>query len=183
MQAVINQLRGAAKERQRWEEDAKKARIELEVAKIRIADLENELDQGPEAPEETVKQDHVIAAYGMRDQKKTDEAENKNGGLEDANNSPAERPANQEEQGRACDDVICLHHVAWGSGSIHDKALDRRLLDCAAHNSSFTVTREFIGRGVRTGERRTLVIAYSVPPDGSMRWLVVDEGHKGRFDR
>lgn len=182
MQAVINQLRAAAQERQRWEEDAKRARIELEVAKIRIADLEDELDRGSEAPGSTVEQPDGVDANEIQHQKSIQEADNKSSGLDGTKECPTDRLADQQGQGHSCGDVIHLHHVAWGSGSIRDESLGRRLLDCAARNSSFTATREFIGCDVRPGERSTLVVAYSVPPEGPMRWLVVDEGHEGRFD-
>ncbi|XDG03629.1 hypothetical protein ABKA04_003244 [Annulohypoxylon sp. FPYF3050] len=161
MQAVINQLRATGKDRQSVEDELKTAREELDRAKIKINDLENELEQRG-----------VVIGDKERYLNEIGGADTRRNELE-----YADRGSNHVHN-----HAICLHNVIWGTQPIRDESLSQRLVEYAARGSSFTTTRDFIDYDVRPGERRTLVIAYSKAPDGPVRWLVVDESHEGVFD-
>ncbi|KAI0834271.1 hypothetical protein F5Y06DRAFT_279382 [Hypoxylon sp. FL0890] len=184
MQAIINQLREAGKERQRSDDDAKKTRDELAKAKLRIAALEDELERGVDEQKATVEQHDAVVVVNEDEHQRgvAEEVDENCAELEKVNESLTERHHYQGGQGHISNDVVRLHHVVWGSQSVHDESLDHRLLHCATQRSSFTATCDFVGRDVEPGERRTLVIAYSRAPDGPMRWLVIDEGREGKFD-
>lgn len=176
MQAIINQLREAGQQQKKWEDDAKKAREELVKAKLRIAALEDELEQG------TTVEQHDTVANEDEDRTKTEESDKKCDELRQDSENLAERHARQNGQDHMSNDIARLYHVVWGSRSVHDESLYQRLLDRATQGSSFTATCDFVGHDIELGERRTLVIAYSRVPDGPMRWLVLDEGQEGKFD-
>ncbi|KAI2465781.1 hypothetical protein F4781DRAFT_407926 [Annulohypoxylon bovei var. microspora] len=182
MQAIINQLRAAGQGRQSWEDDLKATREELDKAKLRITDLENELEQGVGELKIAAEQRDVAIANRDRYLKEAEEANSKCAELEHANRGLVERHATQEGHGHAFNDVIRLHNVIWGSQPVYDKTLDQKLLGYAAQGSSFTATRDLVDYDVGPDERRTLIIAYSKVSDGAVRWLVVDEIHEGGFN-
>lgn len=186
MQSIIDQLRASIKERQHWEEDAKTARQELERARRRIGGLEDERGRRGCAGEPT---------HDDGEQQRDAEAQEKNENS-DTVTKDVESP---REPGHGCtslgeplttsppetqeprNDTIRLHHVVWGSSPVLDERLYKKLSQHATAGSPFTATRDFIGRDVEPGGRRTLVLAYSRPPGAPARWLVVDEGQEGRF--
>ncbi|KAI1135853.1 hypothetical protein F5Y05DRAFT_163216 [Hypoxylon sp. FL0543] len=182
MQAIINQLREAGQERKKSDDDAKKTREELARAKLRIAALEDELERGADEQGRMVGQHDAAVFNEVGHRKMTGENDEECVKLEGANESPAKRHADQDGRRHISNDVVILHHVIWGSQSVHDESLDDRLLNCATRGSSFTATCEFVGRGLEPSEKRTLVVAYSRAPDGPMRWLVIDEGQEGKFN-
>ncbi|KAI0885046.1 uncharacterized protein GGS22DRAFT_162591 [Annulohypoxylon maeteangense] len=179
MQAVINQLRSAGKDRQDVELDLKKTREELDRANARINDLEAELEQGAGELKTAIKQRDAAIEHNNRYHIEAEEADKKCRELEHINRRLM---GIQEGCEYACNDVIRIHNVIWGSQPIYDESLNKRLLEYASQGFSFTTTCDFINYDVRPGERRTLVVAYSKFPDGPMRWLVVDESHGGEFD-
>ncbi|KAI1389219.1 uncharacterized protein F4822DRAFT_273004 [Hypoxylon trugodes] len=178
MEPINNQLRTDIQERQHQEYDAKN---ELKQAKLRISDLESQL-------EIHVNESRIIAK--QRD--KTVMIEDRQGKMEESDQSYYESEGVENgfteqdfyEEGRHYikNDKVVFHHVVWGSESINDELLERRLLDYITKDSSFIVTRKFVGHEIRNDEQATLVIAYSKPPNTSLRWLVVNEGHEGKFN-
>ncbi|KAI1456451.1 hypothetical protein F4805DRAFT_222594 [Annulohypoxylon moriforme] len=172
MQAVINQLRTAGKDHQQVEDKLKEVREELDEAKLRIGDLENELERRVGELNIAIEQRDAAVENSDRYCRETEEAGKRCGELERTNRGYE----------HACNDAVRLHNVIWGSQPIYDELFIQRLLEYATQRSSFTTAREFINYDVRPGERRTLVVAYSKVPDGEVRWLVVDESHKGEFD-
>ncbi|OTA57939.1 hypothetical protein K449DRAFT_386007 [Hypoxylon sp. EC38] len=178
MQAIINQLREAGRGQKKWEDDAKRTREELVKAKLRIAALEDEQEQSADRQGTTVEQ-HDTVVKEDEHQTMTEETDKRCTELRQDSESLAKL---QDKQDHTSNDVACLHHVVWGSRSVHDESLHQRLLDCAAQGSSFTATCDFVGHDIGPGERRTLVVAYSKVPDGPMHWLVLDEGQEGKFD-
>ncbi|KAI1406830.1 hypothetical protein F5Y13DRAFT_176265 [Hypoxylon sp. FL1857] len=182
MQAIINQLREAGQERKRQEDDAKKTREELAKAKLRIAALEDELERVVDERNTTVEQGDTADIDEDEHRKTLGENEQKCTELEISPESLSQQHVHLDGRGYTGNDVISIHHAVWGSESVHNESLNQRLLDCATQGSSFIATCDFVGRATGPGERRTLVIAYSKTPDGSMRWLVLDEGQEGKFD-
>ncbi|KAI1098970.1 hypothetical protein F4804DRAFT_323341 [Jackrogersella minutella] len=182
MQSIINQLRAAVKERQTLEDDAKLVREELNKAKLRIAGLEDELERGASDLKDMVEK-HDAAILNEESHHKADqESEERCHELEHANEDLAKRCATQEGPSHASNDIIRLHHVIWGSESIYDEALDRRLLDYATQGCGFALPYDLIDRDVRPHERRMLIVAYSKAPRGPICWLIMEDGHEGKFE-
>ncbi|KAI1214406.1 uncharacterized protein F4807DRAFT_127114 [Annulohypoxylon truncatum] len=179
MQAIINQLRTAEKDRHNVEDDLKKVREELDRAKTRIGNLEDELEQSVEELKAAIEQRDVAIENANRYCKEAEAAGKRCSQLEYTNKGLC---TVREDDDNACNDVVRLHNVIWGSRPIFDESLNQRLMEHAARGSSFAATRDFIDYDVRPGERRTLIVAYSKAPDGPVRWLVVDENVEMKFD-
>ncbi|XXG96310.1 hypothetical protein Hte_002591 [Hypoxylon texense] len=187
MQAMIDQLQVAEKERQRWDENVRAAQKELERARIELACLEKQVGDSAVELREAVERRNIT---NLKEEQHSEAAQETGDGCLSPQNADTNltkplailKPPTGEAEERPNEGVISLHHIAWGSRSIHDKLLEGRLMNCATQGHSFVATRDFIGHDTGPGERKTLVIAYSKLPDGPLRWLVVDEGGKGGFD-
>lgn len=183
MRATIDQLLAAERERRRWDEKARAAQKELEKAR---GDLEKQVWHNTGELRESAEKGGIANPEEGKHCEAAQETDDRCRSPQNADTSAAEQltvptPPAGEAQEHPNQDIISLHHIAWGSQSVHDTLLEDRLTDCAARGHGFVATRDFVGHDTGPSERRTLVVAYSKPPDGPMRWLVVDEGGKGSF--
>ncbi|KAI2610426.1 hypothetical protein GGR54DRAFT_617750 [Hypoxylon sp. NC1633] len=186
MQAIINQLRATIKERQLWADDAKTARKELEEARLKIAGLEDRLEHGGSTRRRNAtEKDGTAFKESERAEviEGTSEGNKKFDQVDEGltGQRTNSEPSAQVIQGRSINDLVKIHHVAWGSESIHDESLHLQLMEYAAKGADFTPTGNFVGRDTGPDERKTLVVAYSSPLEAPLRWLILDEGHRGKF--
>ncbi|KAI0007254.1 hypothetical protein F4779DRAFT_519517 [Xylariaceae sp. FL0662B] len=178
IQGLLAHLAAAEKDRQRSADAADAARAELEAARRSIADLRGQLRDGDA---------ELAAAAAQRD-----EAERKRRELLGAYQGLARRLEPFVREGVA-NEVVRIHRVLWGPDTVLDEEAYGRLLDAAARGEAFEASGELVGwasPGTREGEgggegarmRKTLVVAYSRPQSGPLRWLVVEEGCTARFE-
>ncbi|RYP61471.1 hypothetical protein DL769_007697 [Monosporascus sp. CRB-8-3] len=184
LQGVLDHLTKVEKERQHWQDDLNSVRGELEQVRLQLAEASAASEKARADAEEAARDRDEAVAGERRARESADAADRR------AHELAREKAGAEAElallrpfvlEGVA-NEVVRIHHVSWGPRAINDPATYQRLLDHAARGTEFQATNGLAGTDTRYGYAKSLKIAYSKPDRGPMKWIVVNEWEKARFD-